>query len=532
MAFVHREHIRSARADAVSSALSHQSQGSSVNARRWPRLMVLTFVRTVVGAMFLLYFVLDIQARNRPLTSGDYGAYLLIGLIFVVTLIAAILLQTRNVPTVALWAHIAFDIALSTAVIVLTGSSESPFVFLYLVAIIEASILLGRTGGYVAAAVSWLNWLGVSAFFAGGPVGPHLYQLGVQAIAQVLVAFLSSYVSEQLARSNEKLSESQADLDRLTAIHDQIVHAIPSGLVTCDREGRPTSVNPAAYDILGGTPNRTQLAMLSAAPVGRPFEGECETSRGTRTLSALRVPLDEAIGATLIVFQDLTELRSLEREVTRIDNLASLGKLFAQLAHEVRNPLSAMRGAAQLISDVDADQRTRLAQLIISESDRLNLLVGGYLKMTRPPPPKPVPLRLDSVVAETVEMLRMDPAYARLDADLKPCPAIVDPSQIKQVILNLLRNASKATEGGHGRVRIATSVADGAPTLSVWDSAGAVRQEDAERIFEPMVSATADGTGLGLSTVRSIVHAHGGQITLTSNLTEGTLFSVRFPGAS
>jgi signal transduction histidine kinase len=135
---------------------------------------------------------------------------------------------------------------------------------------------------------------------------------------------------------------------------------------------------------------------------------------------------------------------------------------------------------------------------------------------------------LDQVVEETVDMLRGDPSFATLELELAPAEARVDVGQLKQVMINLLRNAATAIKGG-GRMKVMTRATSHGPEIDVWDSAGAVREVDRDRIFEPFFSRSEGGTGLGLSTVRNIVHAHGGQVRVTSNLEEGTTFRVLLP---
>jgi two-component system sensor histidine kinase PilS (NtrC family) len=135
---------------------------------------------------------------------------------------------------------------------------------------------------------------------------------------------------------------------------------------------------------------------------------------------------------------------------------------------------------------------------------------------------------LEQVVGETVEMLRGDPSFAALELELHPAEATVDVSQLKQVMINLLRNAASAVRGG-GRIKVTTRATSAGPRVEVWDSAGSVREVDRDRIFEPFFSRSEGGTGLGLSTVRSIVHAHGGEVRVASSPREGTTFSVLLP---
>jgi two-component system sensor histidine kinase PilS (NtrC family) len=247
-------------------------------------------------------------------------------------------------------------------------------------------------------------------------------------------------------------------------------------------------------------------------------------------------PLPEADGL-LVVFQDLTELRRVEKELDKIDHLATLGRLSAQLAHEIRNPLAAMRGSAQLLAgDAPQAAQQKLANVIVREADRLAVLVEGYLDLARPPRPQLVATRLDQVVRETLELLRADPSFAgvRVDEDLQPVEAECDASQVKQILINLLRNAAAAVSARTGTtppptalIRIRTRATPLGPAVEVWDSAGSIAPEDRQRIFDPFFSRSRGGSGLGLSTVHSIVQAHGGNITVDSNPEAGTTFSVK-----
>jgi two-component system sensor histidine kinase PilS (NtrC family) len=361
----------------------------------------------------------------------------------------------------------------------------------------------------------------------------------IQLVSQLLIAVLSGYVGEQLSAAGGRLRASEREFQELTELQNEIVRAMPSGLITCDRDGNVSFVNPAAEAILGldaAVAMRRKIddllpgaRELSAA---RRSELRVETPRGDRSLGLSVTPMLKD-GGHLIVFQDLTELRQIEKELDSIDHLATLGRLSAQLAHEIRNPLAAMRGSAQmLVGDSAGAPQERLAKLILREADRLGGLVEGYLKLARPPPPQLQPTRLDTVVRETLELLRADPAFAgvQVDENLEALEAVCDAGQLKQVLINLLRNAAQAlsTVKGRGRIRIRVAHGpEGAALLEVWDSAGALAAEDRQHIFEPFFTKARGGTGLGLSTVHTIVHAHGGTIGVDSSPATGTTFSVK-----
>lgn len=508
------------------------------------RLLWLTVFRTIATTLVLggLGAQLASQLPRATLTTADYASFAIIVFSYALTLTTGLLLRAGRVGAGVAWAQIGFDVLLASSVVSLTGGTRSPFTFLFLIAIVGAAVLLGTRGAIA-------GFLGASSSLVGlallaGEKEPSRLALDVvlQLLAQLLIAVLSGYVGEQLSRAGGQLDASERHLRSLIELQNEIVSVMPSGLITCDGRGEITYVNPAAEAILGveqellvgGRGVETVLPGVRGVAAARRTELRVNSTRGERTLGLTVTPLADAEGL-LIVFQDLTELRRVERELDSIDHLATLGRLSAQLAHEIRNPLAAMRGSAQmLVSDTTGTPGERLARVIVRESDRLAELVEGYLKLARPPPPQVVPTRLDTVARETLELLRSDPAFAavKVDESLEPVEASGDASQLKQVLINLLRNAAVAIAASRGRIRLRVAAVQGQPLLEVWDSAGAITPEDRPRIFEPFFTRAKGGSGLGLSTVQSIIQAHGGSISVDSNPATGTTFSVKLRPSS
>ncbi|MFO0594185.1 MAG: ATP-binding protein [Myxococcaceae bacterium] len=476
--------------------------------------------------------------RTASLTTADLASFGTIALSFVLTLITGVLLRAGRVGPQIAWAQIVFDVLIASSVTTLTGGSRSPFTFLFLVAIVGAGVLLGARGAVVGVVGAAVGYIGVAVFLPSPTSDSErfLLETATQLLAQVLIAVLAGYVGEQLTRTGGRLESSERVLKTLTDLQNEIVAAMPSGLVTCDAAGLITFINPAAEQILGvkaaelvarrAVEEVLPLPRLAAA---RRTELQVNSARGERTLGLSVTPLGEGQGV-LIVFQDLTELRRVERELDQIDHLATLGRLSAQLAHEIRNPLAAMRGSAQILAadHGEGPGRERLAGVIVREADRLAALVEGYLRLARPPPPVLVPTRLDTVARETLELLRSDADFSsvRVDEELEPLEAVCDASQMKQVLLNLLRNAANAVGARRGGIKLRVRRAGEAPSIQVWDSAGSIAAEDLNRIFEPFFTKSRGGSGLGLSTVQTIVQAHGGKITVDSSPATGTTFEV------
>lgn len=528
------------------------------------RLLWLALFRAVANSLLLVALWLRLVTRE-PLgepSPADYRAFGLVGLVFVLTVIYGLLLRRRQVGAWAALAQILGDVGIATYLVFLTGGVESPLAFTYSLAVVEAAVLLPRRGALLASLSSAVALVGLGLALNSGLIaapettaklasGRLLFLLSSHVLAQALTGVLASYLGKQLSAAGGRLEAREEDLKELVGLQNQIVAAMPSGLITCDSEGSITFINPAAVSILGlGAPasrpaNIEALVpgVLKLGPQIRRGELVVETPNGRRTLGLAVTPLqgqlEGARGSVLIVFQDLTELRRAEDELRRLDHLALLGKLSAQLAHEIRNPLASMRGSAQMLAEeargaagesAAESGAGRLANILIRESDRLSTLLDEFLCFARPGPPKLAEVELARLLEETVAMLRGDPLARGLDIELALTPIFVrvDESQLKQVLINLLRNAFLAVQQG-GRVKVWSEVAEGRARVHVWDSAGSIPPENLGRIFEPFFTTRQGGTGLGLSTAHSIISAHGGRIRVSSSPDAGTDFTIELP---
>ena len=516
-----------------------------------PRLIWVTLFRTGAASLLLLVNGLRLLARPEPavLTGRDVISLWLVGSIYLLVLVQALFLRDSKPGSRSAVLHVAGDVAIATVLVFLTGGPESPFAFSYLLAVVGAAILLGQRGALLAAAGCAVAFLALSAAVATGvlqlpveaapiPFGRLVFVCTSNVLAQFLTAVLAGFLARQLSTTGGRLSARERDLQNLSQLQHQILLAMPSGLMTCNAAGELTYVNRAAQQILGLT-GRGATTVEELIPglrrqfAGRPrSEVTITTPSGERTLGLTVSSLSGREGDLLVVFQDLTDLRRAEQELRRADRLAELGAFSAQLAHELRNPLAAMRGSAQLLSEDGDGETRRLIGILTRESDRLSELVDRFLEFARPPAPELRPCELDELVRQTADLLGSDPLASGVDFQVSPGGvwALVDPDQVRQVLLNLFRNALAAAGPG-GKVRAYFSQAGEHVRVHVWDSAGSIPGTDLPRIFEPFFTKRSGGTGLGLSTVHSIVRAHGGQIKVTSSPSRGTEFVVQFKAA-
>ncbi len=519
------------------------------------RLVWLTVFRTVATSLSLVAVAarLFLQPMEEP-SRADMLSFAVIGIVYVFTLVYGLMLRGgRGVDRMAAVVQVAGDLIVASMLVFLTGVGDSPFTFTYLLAVIGASVLLDGRGALVAAGAGAIAYtlllLAVKYGWMEPPIGIAplsrqriLFLLVSNLLAFFLMAVLAGYLARQLSAAGGQLSEREADLRKLDTLQRQILACMPSGLITSNSAGVVTFVNRAASTILALEPRLAPGTLVESLLPGalgpdarlRRRELTVQTPAGMRTLGLTVTGLEgPGGGGTLIVFQDLTELRRIEEDLKRADRLAALGTLSAQLAHEIRNPLAAMRGSAQLLvqepGTVDPTS-AKLVEILLRESDRLSKLVDDFLRVARPPPPTRQELDLEVLVAETVDMLRVDPIAQEVQVEmvLAPVRVPVDPDQLRQVLINILRNAFQAAGRG-GQVRVTLETEEASALLRIWDSAGSIPVADLSRIFEPFFSTREGGTGLGLSTAYSIVRAHGGNIRVRSSPQEGTEFLIQLP---
>jgi two-component system, NtrC family, sensor histidine kinase PilS len=227
----------------------------------------------------------------------------------------------------------------------------------------------------------------------------------------------------------------------------------------------------------------------------------------------------------------------MEETARRQDRLAAVGRLAASIAHEIRNPLAAMRGSIQMLrAEMDAkSDQAQLMEIILRESDRLNKIVADYLNYARPRPAELKEVDVCSLIRETLKLLRNSPELTDghgLREDLPSESLMVkgDAEQLKQVCWNVARNALKAMPDG-GEFSISAQRTDAKRVqIRFKDNGYGMAPQQVERLFEPFTSTTG-GTGLGLSIVYQIIRDHSGTINVRSRQNEGTTITVELPGA-
>jgi len=463
-----------------------------------------------------------------------------------------ILRRVRRVERFAVL-NIATDIAIVSALVHLSGGSDSPFAFLYVLVGVYGAILLERRGALTCAVAGALaygavllagqrGWLPLRTI---GPSDPPPVLLGmwvINASGVVLVAWLASLLSAELRRAGEALEQRTSDLSRLQTLHERTVESLKSGLLTTDLEGRITSLNSEAERITNRDRARTLGLDVEAVLPGirdhlvadsEDSEAGISNSRGRMAYRAsdqtlrhlgigtyvLRDGEAEAEGH-VVIFQDVTDVVEMEASLRQSERLAAIGELSASIAHEIRNPLAAISGSIEML------QGERVGQEESADS-ALRGIITDVIKM------------FDASQSDAIEIdLAVEDGLA----------AFADAGQLRQVLWNLVLNAAEAMPDG-GRLRVSARTLagrdsqEGSPggrrgqeaeeekarwlEIAIADDGCGIPQSKLDRIFDPFFTTKQTGSGLGLATVHRIVENHGGIVRLESKLGVGTTVRIR-----
>ncbi len=530
------------------------------------KLLWLTAARLGIATILLALATRFIfQTLTDSLSLVEHTLFIVILVSYAVSLgYLLVLRKSRQVsPTFAV-IQVMGDALFANLVVYLTGSTESIFVFLLPLCVISAANIFSRKGAFLAAGAASLLFAGLTLSLAFhwlptpilSPTTPPFRRMVgmmlMDILAIVLTGLLGGLLSEQLRRASAALKSREAAYLKLEKVHECIVRSVPSGLITMDMDCRIHSSNPAAERILGisgadlrGRDARQLLPALTSGlkPEGME-EAEAKLSQAdgrTRWISVSAAPLRElrsSEGAGFVVtFSDTTERHQLAEAIHRSERMAAIGQLSAGLAHELRNPLASMSGSIQLLAEsptLDPDDR-RLMDIVLRETDRLDALVGDFLRYARPRPLQPVPFDLAETIRASAALLQksLSDKHARLELSLPDSLSVeADQDQIRQVIWNLLINAAAAlgeNKNKEGLVAVSLKDSGGTVTLAVSDNGCGIPPDTLDKIFTPFFTTKQGGTGLGLAIVHGIVEAHGGTISVQSTPGQGTAFTVVLP---
>ena len=375
------------------------------------------------------------------------------------------------------------------------------------------------------------------------------------AVIMGLILLLVGFAGITLLFLFQSYRTTRASLSRIKAFSDNVVENMPIGLIALDVQQRVAAFNHTAeslmqmsnQEVMGKTADRVLPAEL-CAQINYPdirnqvIEKEIECTLGDGHTIPLQIgvsPLNdenESHLGCIILFKDLTEVRALRLEIERSHRLASVGRLAAGVAHEIRNPLSSIKGFAtyfkQRYQDVPEDQQT--ADIMIQEVDRLNRVVTQLLEFARPVSIAPKWISMQDLVADSVKLIQRQAADRQITVKTGIHSKIdrvrIDPDLINQVLLNFYLNAIEAMDsGGTLAIDISGRYEKDGLIFNISDTGCGIAEEDLTKIFDPYFTTKSSGTGLGLAIAHNIIETMDGTIEVKSELKKGTTFKILIP---
>ncbi|MEM7249317.1 MAG: ATP-binding protein [Acidobacteriota bacterium] len=542
----------------------HAGRGSlrfQLEVHGWLRLVIIT-------TSLITTLLIDRFVRPEVLTVNLATSLYVLQAVALVLAIIGLALARRlpETPPVVVF-QFGGDVLIETALLALFGEAAVPFVLalFFLTTLLACSCLNRVQGGifavgsivfillsHLAGRLEWLPPLttrdGLPPFSASS-----IWDLYLRLF---LIVGTGSATAWFVGRRQMALQSVTENLQELQRFSESIASTLTSGLITLDERGLVAHVNRYAQELLGWDQHdvvgRDLYQLLGwepaeerSQPRGVPTGTEPTRTRsielmvGDRQLaldltwSSLQDRLGRTIGH-LVLLEDVTELRQLEASVRQQETMAVVGQMAAGIAHEIRNPLASISGSVQVLQRqlVLNEQQSQLMDIVLTESRRLDDIIGDFLAFARPRPPRPRPIDLAELAQQTLTLLSngqdcQDHHELSLAAP-EPVPSSADPDQVRQVLWNLCRNALRAMPDG-GRLEVAAELDDDNAILAVSDTGAGMSAEALAHAFEPMKGEFGQGTGMGLAIVYRIVKDHDGEVSIDSEPGRGTRVEVRLP---
>jgi len=501
--------------------------------------------------------------------------FFLIGLTYALTLIYAVTLGLVDRHRWLVDLQLAGDALIVSAFIYFTGGITSYFTSLYVLPIAAGSTVQFRRGGLLVATLSAVLYIGLvlAQYLAAAGLLPDMWlfqdhlALPTRSVARYTVmlnvfgffavAFLSGSLANSLRSAGAQLRQASTEIADLQAFNQHVIDSLPSGLVTTDPSHRILTFNRAA-ELISGVPFRTALGqpiedVLQLPPRimesirsdlgasgARRHEFRYHTARGRDLdvgLTATHLETPGGRAGLLFSFQDVTNIKKLERDAAIQQRLAAVGEMAAGIAHEIRNPLASMSGSIQILRQELrlSSEQEQLMDIVLRESERLNTTIRSFLAYARPQRFQIQRFDVRRALNDTALLLRnssevLDGHVVTLDVPDTELWYEADEGQIKQIVWNLATNGLRAMPNG-GQLRLigALEPSSEGVVLTVQDEGIGIPPDELDALFQPFHGTFAKGSGLGLAIVHRIVRDYNGEIQVRSQPGAGTAVSVRLP---
>ncbi|MEM7540581.1 MAG: ATP-binding protein [Pseudomonadota bacterium] len=509
----------------------------------WSALRYFNIYRLMVTGLFaVLSFT-----RNLPpnLTESEIALFAWTSFLYLALVVAGqTAIEMRALPQrMHVYGLVLVDVIAITLMMHAAGGASSGIGILLVVSVAGAGLLASGRAAVLFAAVATIGFLGETVF--GALYLDYSYanytQAGLLGAACFGTSILASVLAERARRSEVLAAERAIDIAYLSGMNEHIVRRMRSGILVVDGHAKVVLMNDAAAAMLAlEDGDKKDQGLLELSPeLDVQYQQWRTSARNPEQVVKFRGAgggaivsfsrLDESNQMTLAFLEDASEARQRAQQL----KLASLGRLTASIAHEIRNPLGAISHAGQLLSESTSvdEQDARLAEIVVQHAKRMNNIIENVLTVGRR---SEVVLQsfglqdyLNRFVGEFVEHHRL--AFEDVHYSVESGVSLVrfDRGHLDQVLTNLCENALRYSTG-QPLIRLEAQLAeDGSPNLDVVDTGPGIEQDIEDRLFEPFATNHPDGTGLGLYISRELCEANQSQLVLAET-TDGCRFRISF----
>lgn len=522
--------------------------GAPNPAQTWRPLRLFNLYRLTLSGFFVALALSDLNVR--PI--GEYNQHLfnITALIYLLFSIGTSFTIRWRRPgfTTQVYGQALFDIIAITLLMHASGGTTTGLGMLLIIAVAAGAMLLEGRTALSLAAIATLFILGEHLYFqlSNPQLATAYTHTGLLGATFFVTALLARALAKRIRESEALAARRGIDLANMEQLAEYVIQRMQTGVVVVDRDGRIWQINDSARQLLGLAPlaENPPLAQ-SSPPLAKQYQ-RWLNEPGYRpqqfhTTVAELLPRFAALGdeaSTLIFLEDTAAMTQQAQQL----KLASLGRLSASIAHEIRNPLGAISHAGQLLAESPQLDRhdLRLTEIIRSHSQRMNKIIENVLQLGRRQHASPETILLkpwlENFVDELCRSQQLDPEQIQLSVEPATLATEFDPSQLHQILWNLCHNGLRHGAEHSGRARLtlraATAPDNPTPHLDISDNGPGIGAEAQQHLFEPFFTTATQGSGLGLYIARELSECNQAHLTYqpaaTGSPTGGSCFRITF----
>ena len=521
------------------------SGGGASHRQTWKPLSLFNLYRLVIAGLFSLVAVTGVDLP--PLGAEDHRLFMLTSIAYLLFgLLSALAIHWRTPRFhIQLYSQLPADIICITLLMYASGGVRSGLGTLLIAALAGGGMLMSGQMAILYAAITAMAVLGEEFYIwtnhiAAGPNFTHAGILGATFFATAVLAYLLA----KRAREGEALAAQRGvDLANMQQLTEYVIQRMQTGIIVIDLQQRVRLINESAWHLLGAIANPYQYRLVDLSPPLAAYlvlwqenpDREAQAFHPTPTSPEILPRFAKLGQAGILIFLENTAATAQQAQQMK---LASLGRLTASIAHEIRNPLAAISHAGQLLAESPqiSSGDVRLTEIIKQHSQRMNAIVENILQLSRRQRSRPEEFGLSSwlqdFIASFCSTEGIESRYIAIEIDSPDTVVRIDPSQLNQVLWNLCHNGIRYSQANTGepRLKLRGGIGEESPNpfLDVIDSGRGVPPEAVDHLFEPFFTTEPKGTGLGLYISRELCESNQARLNYIPVAGGGSCFRIIF----